>query len=461
MTERITKNISAIITGALMLSLTSCMFAGPKKEDIIAAADAFAQALISRDAEEIAKLSAAGAGSDAEDLYDKLFDTSDRTDNEAAFIEAVADTLTYKIDEDSVDAERDEAEVDVVFVMVDYEDALGGGTYGSIDEAVEALEACTKTRKVTVTFEFVSEGGEWLISNAEDDDYTDIFDFYKYMPDIRDIPDLSSLVTSTSVVSGPGFVEMSVEFEEDVQEYSDLMTCDVICGGNLIAEGQPVSCYQIYVWCGYYIDGDVLAGDYTLNLYCDGDLVDTISISVSEGSAGFSGLADPSLITGDTYIGEYDYTEVFADDYLYYEGYAVPLEGTLKTNMYLVMGDGLWKLSVHEDEFIESANEYLEENSTILMASYLGISIDQVDDYAEEIGQDEFDELKAEVFDELVDGFFDGSETVDYGTYSYVGDKLTFSSSISMSDDFMGEFDDEGMLILDISFDSIEFYPEG
>ena len=95
------------------------------------------------------------------------------------------------------------------------------------------------------------------------------------------------------------------------------------------------------------------------------------------------------------------------------------------------------------------------------MASYLDISIDQVDDYAKEIGQDEFDELKAEVFDELIDGFFDASETVDWGSYSYVGDKLTFSSEISMSNDFMGEFDDEGVLTLDIGFDSIEFYPEG
>lgn len=459
MAERITKTISAIITGALTLSLTSCMFAGPKKEDIVAAADVFAQALISRDAKEIAKLST--ADSDAEDIYNAKFNTSDCTDKEAAFIEAVAGTLTYKIDEDSVDTERDEATVDVVFAMADYEDALGDGTYKSIDDAVDTLEACTKTRKVTVTFEFVSEGGAWLISNAEDDDYMEIFDFYDYIPDIRDIPDLSSLVTCTTAVCGPGYVEMSVEFKEDIQDYSDLMICDVSCDGNLVTAGQTVQCYQNFVWCGYYVDGDVPAGEYTLSLYCDGGLVATIDIPVSENAAGFSGLAEPSLITGDTYIGEYDYTEVFADNYLYYEGYAVPLEGTLKTNMYMVMGDGLWKLSVHEDEFIESAYEYLEENSTILMASYLDISIDQVDDYAKEIGQDEFDELKAEVFDELIDGFFDASETVDWGSYSYVGDKLTFSSEISMSNDFMGEFDDEGVLTLDIGFDSIEFYPEG
>jgi hypothetical protein len=94
------------------------------------------------------------------------------------------------------------------------------------------------------------------------------------------------------------------------------------------------------------------------------------------------------------------------------------------------------------------------------MASYLDISIDQVDDYADEIGQDEFDELKTEVYDGLIDGFFDGSETVDYGTYIYVGDKLSFSSSLGMSSDFMGEFDDEGVLTTDIGFDSIEFYPE-
>lgn len=109
---------------------------------------------------------------------------------------------------------------------------------------------------------------------------------------------------------------------------------------------------------------------------------------------------------------------------------------------------------------MEAAYEYLEQNSTILMASYLDISIDQVDDYADEIGQDEFGELKTEVYGGLIDGFFDGSETVDYGTYTCIGNKLTFASSLGMSSDFMGEFDDEGVLTTDLSIGSIEFYPE-
>ncbi len=455
-----TRTLSVTVAGALVLSLTACMSAGPKKEDILQATDAFAQALISRDTEQIAELTVEGAGSDAEDTLNEMLDTSGYTDNDAAFIDAVADTLTFKIDEDSFDAEKDEASVNVAFEMTDYEKALGDGTYRSIDEAVEALDACTKTRKVTVTFEFANEGGKWLVSNISSNEYENIFEFYGYMPDIRDIPDLASLVLSTDAVNGPGYVEVSVQFEENVQDYSDLMTCEVICDGETVLTDGQVSCYQNLIWAGYYVDGDVPAGNYTLNIYCMGELVATGSAIVTEGAAGLSGLADPVNITGDNYIAEYDFTETFDNNYLSGEGYSVPLEGTLSTEIYMVIGDGLWKLTVHEDEFMEDAYEYLELNSTILMASYLEISIDQVDDYADEIGQEEFDELKAEVFDGLIDGFLDGSETVDFGSYMYIGDKLSFSSSFGMSSDFMGEFDDEGVLTIGIGFDSIEFYPE-
>lgn len=451
------RTLSVTVTGALVLSLSACMSAGPAKEDIVKAADVFAQALISRDTADIAELTVEGAGS--EDYLADLLDTSGYTDNDAAFIDAVADTLTYKIDEDSFDAERDEASVDVVFVMADYEEVIEGGTYNGVDKALEELDACTGTKKVTVTFEFARTDGGWLISNIKSDEYSDIFAFYAQIPDIRDIPDLASLVTGSYTVSGPGYVELSAEFEENIQDYNDLLTCEVICDGETVETDGQVSCYQNLIWAGYYVDGDVPAGNYTINIYCQDELIVTDSEIVTEGAAGLSGLADPVNITGDNYIGEYDYTEVFADNYLYYEGYAVPLEGTLKTAMYMVIGDGLWKLTVHEDEFMEAAYEYLEENSTILMASYLEISIDQVDDYADEIGQDEFDELKAEVFDELIDGFFDGSETVDFGSYIYIGEKLSFSSSLGMSSDFTGEFDDEGVLTLDIGFDQIEFYP--
>lgn len=460
MTNIITRTVSATVTGALILSLSACMSAGPKKEDILQAADTFAQALISRDVEQIAALMVEGAGSDAEDTLNEMLDTSGYTANDAAYIDAVADTLTYKIDEDSFDAEKDEASVDVTFEMTDYEEALGSGTYTSVDAALEDLAACTKTRKVTVTFEFANEGGKWLVSNIGSNEYENIFEFYGFMPDIRDIPDLASLVLSSDAVNGPGYVEMSVEFEENVQDYSDLMTCEVICDGETVLTDGQVSCYQNLIWAGYYVDGDVPAGNYTLNIYCMGELVATGSAIVTEGAAGLSGLADPVNITGDNYVGEFDFTEVFADNYLYSEGYSVPLEGTLSTGIYMVIGDGLWKLTVHEDEFMENAYEYLEQNSTILMASYLDISIDQVDEYADEIGPDEFDELKAEVFDELIDGFFDGSETVDFGSYIYIGDKLSFSSSLGISSDFMGEFDDEGVLTIDFDFGSIEFYPE-
>ena len=167
------------LAGAMTLSCASCMLFGPNKKEIVEAADTFASTLLKQDAGKIVKLTNEKKNSDAAAALETLFDESWYTEEQNKFIDAVADTITYEVDEESVEVDKEEASVDVTFTMVDYEKALKGD-YSDIDEVLDLLEDCEDTKEVEVTFEFEKDDDEWLLSNLKDKKFGKIFDFYRY-----------------------------------------------------------------------------------------------------------------------------------------------------------------------------------------------------------------------------------------------------------------------------------------
>jgi len=193
------KVASATIASAMLLSCASCGLLGANKKEIIEAADTFADALVKQDAGKIVKLTNEKKDSDTAAELELLFDKSMYSDDQADFIDAVSDTITYEVDEGSVEADKEEASVDVVFTMVDYEKALDDD-FEDIDGVLDALKDCDDTKEVTVTFEFEKDGDDWLISNLKDKAYGKLFDFYTYELDIT--PALAEMVEETSCWSG-------------------------------------------------------------------------------------------------------------------------------------------------------------------------------------------------------------------------------------------------------------------
>ena len=258
------KVASAILAGAMLLSCASCALFGAGKKEVIESASAFADALVKMNAKKIIKLTDEKKTSKAAEEITYILSTNMFSANRLSYLEAVQDTITYEIKEDTVTVENDKASVDVVFTMVDYEKALKDGDFESIDDVLVALEDCEDTTDITVGFEFKKDGDKWLISNLKDKDYKKLYEFMTYSYSVT--PELASTVDDTYIYGGSYYIDMDVYFTEDISSYSNMITYDVYYEGDLIASDRYPSVYSSDLWIEYYNDdySDLASGDYTI-----------------------------------------------------------------------------------------------------------------------------------------------------------------------------------------------------
>jgi hypothetical protein len=259
------KVAAATLVGTMALSFASCALFGANKKEIVEAADEFASTLLKQDAGKIIKLTNEKKDSDNAEALEMIFDESMYSDEQNEFNKAVADTISYEIDEDSVEVDKEEASVDVTFTMVDYEKALKDD-YSDIDEVVDLIKDCDDTKDVKVTFEFEKDDDEWLLSNLDDKGFGKLFDYMTYELDLK--PDLLSIVDYTDSYAGSYYLDLYVYFTEDVSEYDGELTFDVYYEGSLIASDVAAYAYSYYVTCEYYNDdwSDLESGNYTVVL---------------------------------------------------------------------------------------------------------------------------------------------------------------------------------------------------
>ncbi len=270
---------TAALAGAMTLSLASCMLLGTNKKEIVEAADEFASTLLKQDAGKIIKLTNEKKNSEAAESLEAMFDSSLYSDEQNEFINAVSDTITYEVDEESVAIDKEAASVDVVFTMVDYEKALGDDL-SDIDEVLDAIDDCDDTKDIEVTFEFEKDDDTWLLTNIDDKGFGKLFDYFFYELDL--MPDLFELLDTTSTLPGTYYVDYYLYFTEDVSAYEDLMTYAVYYNGELIESDLAPVVYGTYIWCTYSNPdySDLESGEYYFSFEC-GDTVttsDTVTI---------------------------------------------------------------------------------------------------------------------------------------------------------------------------------------
>jgi len=270
------KVAAAALAGSMILSCASCALFGANKKEIIEAADTFAGALVKQDAGKIVKLTNEKKNSETAESLEILFNKDMYSADQYEFIKAVGDTLAYEIDESSVEADKEEASVDVVFTMVDYEKALKDD-YSDIDEVKDLLDDCEDTKEVTVTVEFEKDDDEWLVSNLKSKDYGKLFDFYSYELDL--VPDLASLIDYTDCWGGAYYIYSDVYFTEDISDYAGMIFFDVYCDGALISSGNEASVYGTYMYCDYYDPdyNDLPSGEYSIVVTVDGAEIVTMT----------------------------------------------------------------------------------------------------------------------------------------------------------------------------------------
>lgn len=468
MKTNITKIFSLTVAAAITASCASCsmipgMGSSAKTEDIVDAADAFASALLKCDAGKIIKLTNEEKDSDAAEDLEVLFGNKDYTDEQIAIADAVAGTIEYEIDEDSVKIDKDEASVDVTFTMADYEAVLEG-EFSDADEAVAAISDCDDTSEVEVTFEFALEDDEWLISNLGDKAYSKLYGFYGL--DVSFMPDLAALVDYTDIYADYNYVYLSVVFTENVSDYIDDMTFDVFLDGELLYGDQTPYGDGDYIWCDITVDGPLESGTYTVTCYYGDTVIASDYIDVdNSGSTVISG--DPTDAEGDVYLCEMEFGE-YLEEFLVDSGYDIDFEGQLTVWLELTLyDDGTYKIAPDLVNFEANLEEYMTNNMTdenlIAFSGYSSMA--EVEEYADS-NEISVDTLKELIIDSMVSSSIANvAEESDQGTYLVSGDSISFDSSIVS--DFEGTIGDGNMISFVHEYFSpatdyvLEFYPEG
>ena len=305
---------AAALAGAMTLSCASCALFGPNKKEIIEAADTFAGTLLKQDAGKIIKLTTEDEDSEAAEALGVIFDDSLYSDDQKKFIDAVSDTITYEVDEESVEVDKEEASADVTFTMVDYEKALDGDFEdidavldALVDAVLDALEDCEDTKDVEVTIEFEKDDDEWLVSNIDDDKFGDIFEFYIY--ELNIMPAVE--VTDTDCWTGTSGLISEVYFSDDITAYESALTFDVYFNGSLLASDQPAVVYDTTViWCDYATELEV--GEYEIVVYLNGAEITSMSTTVEE-TVTTEATAAP-VVGGGDYASEVSSTDWWLDN---------------------------------------------------------------------------------------------------------------------------------------------------
>ena len=468
MKTNITKIFSLTVAAAITASCASCsmipgMGSSAKTEDIVDAADAFASALVKCDAGKIIKLTNEEKDSDAAEDLEVLFGNEDYTDDQIAIADAVAGTIEYEIDEDSVKIDKDEASVDVTFTMADYEAVLEG-EFSDADEAVAAISDCDDTAEVEVTFEFALEDDEWLISNLGDKAYSKLYGFYGL--DVSFMPDLAALVDYTDIYADYNYVYLSIVFTENVSDYIDDMTFDVFLDGELLYGDQTPYGDGDYIWCDLTVDGPLESGTYTVTCYYGDTVIASDYIDVdNSGSTVICG--DPTDAEGDVYLCEMEFGE-YLEEFLVDSGYDIDFEGQLTVWLELTLyDDGTYKIAPDLVNFEANLEEYMTNNMTdenlIAFSGYSSMA--EVEEYADS-NEISIDTLKEMIIDSMVSSSIASiAEESDQGTYLVSGDSISFDSSIVS--DFEGTIGDGNMISFVHEYFSpatdyvLEFYPEG
>lgn len=211
------KMIAAVLVASMALSLSGC---DSDNKNVLDAAEDYAEALISLDADDIAELM-----EDEEEAAEELARIEEICSNRPAMedaFEAVAESMTYEIDEKSVASSKKnkEASVDIVFTLVDYEAVHEDieDDDGDLEDYIDALEDADNTIEVKVTVKFVLVKDKWLV---KDRNFKSLNKVYGFIDDISgykwslvEIPSEEAFTEAVCAVFGAD--------EDEIDDYDGL-----------------------------------------------------------------------------------------------------------------------------------------------------------------------------------------------------------------------------------------------
>lgn len=181
MKELSKKTLSVIIASTMIVSMTGCSFNDKSKDEVLEAAESYAKYLADCDLKKLSKATVSDLKEDKDEWEERLDFTAGDLYGEdtAAALAAIADTISYEIDEESAEASKKtgEGSVQATFTIVDYEPLLGDESIDRIEDFIDALEDAD-TKELEISLDFEKEDEEWLCANYEEI-FDDLYGFTK------------------------------------------------------------------------------------------------------------------------------------------------------------------------------------------------------------------------------------------------------------------------------------------
>lgn len=283
------KLTAATLSLTMLASLSGCALFDKDDEAVLAVAEDYATAVTKVKVGDIVELLV--DGDDIEDELTDFVDTDAATygDDYEAICNAIASTLSYEIDEESVESSKKNAEasVNVTYSVVDYDavydDVTNDG--GDVDAFIDALKADdAETNEISITLELVLEDEEWLVEDKDGKDLQKVYAFYIDAFDLTFTPPLADYIDYTEwYYSDSGVYTNFDEIELDIIPLEGDGTSitwefyyEYYRDGNLIYTSGTCTDqgYWIEAYYGPYYDdaaemenGYLVAGDYRCIIY--------------------------------------------------------------------------------------------------------------------------------------------------------------------------------------------------
>ena len=240
------KLTASTLSVAMLASLAGCAMFDKDDDAVLAVVEYYAEAVKKFKAGDIAELS-----SNVDDEWTESLEAYFSTDADlygedyGPIIEAIESTLSYEIDEESVESSKKdgEASVDITWSIVDYatiyDDVIADG--GDLDAYLAAL-ADGDSKEISQTINLVYDDEEWLV---EDKDNKNLEEVYAFFEDALEYQFAAAI--STDLID---YVEW---YYSDNGVYTDVSTIEL----DIIptTEGQEVE-WEFYY--EYYRDGQLV-----------------------------------------------------------------------------------------------------------------------------------------------------------------------------------------------------------
>lgn len=240
------KLTASALSVAMLASLGGCAMFDKDDEAVLKVAEDYATAVTKIKAGDIVEL-LADPDDDLQETIEQFVDVDADLygDDYAAICNAIAGTLEYSIDEESVESskKKGEASVDITFSIADYQAAYDEVTAdgGDLDAFIDAIGDADKT-EIEQTIEFVLEDDAWLVDDSKAENVNEVYQFY-----------LDAFDYSFAAAISTDLIDSIEWYYSDNGVYTDVYTIEL----DIIptTEGQEVEWQFTYE---YYLDGQLI-----------------------------------------------------------------------------------------------------------------------------------------------------------------------------------------------------------